>query len=454
MRISSDFQEDERRFRFIAEHSADVIWTLDIASGRFTYVSPSVSQLRGLTPQEAQAQALAQAWTEESAARLQAVLSEGQAAGDVGQRLLPTVIELDQPHKDGHLVATEVALTLHGQGSLSVALGVSRDITERKRAEEALRLRFQSLEQLASTDLLTGAWNRRHFEEAVAGEMHRARRYGHPVALLMLDIDHFKQINDTHGHQEGDRVLREMADRVRSVIRLSDSLTRWGGEEFIVLMPDTGLSSASTLAERIRESLGGQLFEGVGRVTVSIGVAEYLPAASREAWLERADQAMYRAKGAGRNRVMADPARSDTLPGIEAQEGTFLKLVWHRAYCCGHSVIDTQHERLFQLSNGLLDAVLLNGPGESVAGLVSGLLAEVSRHFQDEEGILAARGFPGLRDHAAKHVELLAKAGEQERAFRAGTLALGSLFQFLAQDVVALHMLKADREFFYLLAEP
>lgn len=453
MRSSSDFRENERRYRFIAEHSADVLWMLDIASGRFTYVSPAVSRLRGLTPKEAQAQPLDRAWTEESVARLQAVLSEGQAAGSAGRQALPTVIELEQPHKDGHLVATEVVLTLHGQDPLTVALGVSRDITERKRAEQALRLRLQSLEQLASTDLLTGAWNRRHFEEAITGEMHRARRYGHPVTLLMIDIDHFKQVNDTHGHQEGDRVLREVADRVRSVIRLSDSLTRWGGEEFIVLMPDTGLSSASILAERIRECLAGKPFEGIGGVTVSIGVAEYLPAASREAWLERVDQAMYRAKGGGRNRVEADPVRSDN-PAASAQEGTFLKLVWNRAYCCGHAVIDTQHERLFKLSNELLDAVLSNRPGESVAGLVTVFLAEVSRHFQDEEGILAERGFPGLKDHAVKHVALLAMAREQERAFRAGTLALGSLFQFLAQDVVALHMLKADREFFEWVVEP
>lgn len=312
---------------------------------------------------------------------------------------------------------------------------------------------FLALEQLASTDLLTNAWNRRHFEEAVAGEMHRAQRYGHPVSLLLLDIDHFKRVNDTFGHSEGDRVLREVADRVRAVIRLSDSLTRWGGEEFIVLMPNTGISSATTLAERIREGLAARPFKEVGQVTASIGVAEYLPSASRDEWLERADRAMYRAKEGGRNRVEVDPARSEASAISEHMEGTFLKLVWSKIYLCGNPLIDAQHEHLFHLCNDLLVAFLSGRPVDEVSVLVTGLLSDVVQHFQDEERILGERGFPGLAEHAAKHADLLAKAMEAHSAFDSGTLSLGSLFQFLAQDVVALHMLKADREFFPLMAE-
>jgi diguanylate cyclase (GGDEF)-like protein/hemerythrin-like metal-binding protein len=313
---------------------------------------------------------------------------------------------------------------------------------------------FRSLEQLASTDLLTSAWNRRHFEEAVTGEIHRSIRYGHPVSLLLLDIDHFKRINDTFGHPVGDQVLREVASRIRSAIRLSDSLTRWGGEEFIVLMPNTGLSSATTLAERIREAISTYEFEGIGPVTASLGVADYLPSESREEWLDRADRAMYRAKDQGRNRVEADLARSESRPATEHLEGSFLKLVWSGSYCCGQPLIDAQHEHLFHLANDLLDGVLSGRPADEISGLVKALLASVVQHFQDEEEILRGIKFSGLTEHAKKHASLIHRALELEGAFQAGTLSLGSLFQFLAHDVVASHMLNADREFFHLMAKP
>ncbi|MDR3683731.1 MAG: diguanylate cyclase [Geothrix sp.] len=311
---------------------------------------------------------------------------------------------------------------------------------------------FRSLEQLASTDLLTGAWNRRHFEQAVEGEVHRSSRYGHPMTLILLDIDHFKRINDTFGHPAGDQVIREVANCIRSAIRLSDSLTRWGGEEFLILMPNTGLSHATALAERIRETLAAHPFEGIGPVTASLGLAEYIPSEPREAWLDRADRAMYRAKDQGRNRIEADPTRGDSQRAIEHLEGTFLKLVWSENYRCGNPLLDAQHEHLFRLANELLDAMLSNRPLEESSALIRTLLSAVVQHFHDEEQILSGLGFPGLAGHAQQHADLVVKARELERAFRAGTLSIGSLFQFLAQDVVVLHMLKADREFFPLVA--
>ena len=272
------------------------------------------------------------------------------------------------------------------------------------------------------------------------------------MSLLLLDIDHFKRINDSLGHVVGDQVLQQVAANIRATIRVSDSLTRWGGEEFIVLMPNTGITSAATLAERIRERLAAHDFTGVGQVTASLGVAEYLPSASREAWLERADSAMYRAKASGRNRVELDRQRDQAQSATEHLGGTFLKLVWIDTYRCGNPLIDRQHEQLFQLSNVLLDALLSNRPADEVAGLVAGLLAAVVQHFHDEEEMLAEVGFPGLAAHAELHAALVQQALGVEKAFRGGTLSIGNLFQFLAYDVVASHMLKADREFFSLTA--
>ena len=448
-------RDNERRFRFIAEHAADVIWTMDIPSGRFTYISPSVIQLRGYTPEEIMSQPASEALSPESAALVRTDLIKSMAEWNAGRPVAPRVMEVDQPHKDGHLVPTEVVTTLHGdsEGRLASVLGISRDITERRRSELRLRHELHSLEELASTDPLTNAWNRRHFGEVVEGEMHRSDRYSHPLSLLLLDIDQFKRINDTYGHAEGDLVLSQVADCVRAAVRISDSLTRWGGEEFIVLMPNTGLSSATIMAERIRESIASHAFPGIGQVTVSIGLSEYVPSASRDAWLERADLAMYRSKQKGRNRVEVDPVRRNTQAATEHLESTFLKLVWSPTYRCGNALIDAQHERLFQLANELLDALLSGRPIDEISEFVASLLREVIRHFHDEEAILTEKGFPGLVAHAKTHAELVAKALELEQTFQAGALSIGSLFQFLAHDVVAQHMLKADREFFHLMAE-
>jgi diguanylate cyclase (GGDEF)-like protein/hemerythrin-like metal-binding protein len=310
-----------------------------------------------------------------------------------------------------------------------------------------LRQAVATLEELASTDRLTQAWNRRRFDEAVEGEMHRAIRYGHPLSMLLLDIDHFKKVNDNHGHQEGDRVLREVAGRVREVLRKSDSLTRWGGEEFIVLAPNTGLSNAGVLGERIRCKVAGQPVEGLGVVTVSIGVAEYGPADSLAEWMDRADRAMYAAKREGRNRV-----ELDTLSGAQGTaehlEGAFVQLIWKDAFQSGHPVIDEQHRALFRVCNELLEAMLSARPADEVSMVVEGLLAEVARHFMDEEAVLSKAGFPGLKVHAEAHAALLDKGRALKQAFDGGSLSVGGLFQFLAYDVVARHILGVDRAYF------
>jgi diguanylate cyclase (GGDEF)-like protein len=163
------------------------------------------------------------------------------------------------------------------------------------------------LQQQASTDALTGLANRRAFFSEGPRMLERARRYRHDCALLMIDIDHFKAVNDQFGHHAGDRVLRAMSDRLRDVLRQADLVARLGGEEFAALMPETDMTAALQAAERVREicaGLGPQL-EGFGEigVSVSIGVAQWRAGETLDHVLERADAALYRAKRAGRNRV-------------------------------------------------------------------------------------------------------------------------------------------------------
>ncbi len=162
-------------------------------------------------------------------------------------------------------------------------------------------------------DGLTGLHNRRYFETHIVGLLDQAARKGRPLSLMILDIDHFKAVNDTRGHDAGDEVLKSFAARARKVVRSADLVCRCGGEEFVVVMPDTTLTVAGLIAERIRAAVQKDPFTiGPGKpaipVTVSIGLAERGRDNLSEALYRRADKALYRSKGAGRNRVTADAA--------------------------------------------------------------------------------------------------------------------------------------------------
>jgi diguanylate cyclase (GGDEF)-like protein len=179
-------------------------------------------------------------------------------------------------------------------------VGVSREVTERRRLEEELR-------KLAVTDPLTGVYNRRHFLEELQREMNRSNRCACPFSLIMLDVDHFKEVNDRFGHETGDRVLKELTEMIRKRIRASDLLARWGGEEFMILMVNTNLPPAARLAEDLLMQLQAGTFSGIGQVTASLGVAAHRPGEGVDELLTRVDNLMYQAKNSGRSRLSCDP---------------------------------------------------------------------------------------------------------------------------------------------------
>jgi len=165
------------------------------------------------------------------------------------------------------------------------------------------------LEELAHTDPLTKTLNRRALGERLGAEMERVRRYSTTMSLLLIDLDHFKQVNDNHGHLAGDEVLIEVSSLLQRVVRAVDIVARYGGEEFIVVLPETGGPGAEAFAERLRELIEGHAFVASRgkpiRLTTSIGVSSFpgFGVESVEDLLANADQALYRAKSDGRNRV-------------------------------------------------------------------------------------------------------------------------------------------------------
>lgn len=347
--------------------------------------------------------------------------------------------------KDGTLKQVVVGATAMDDVLLISLLDISaRKLNERElqqardalaAANRALQESNAELQQLAATDVLTRLWNRRHFEQAASAAMGLAERYGDPLSLIMFDIDHFKSINDRWGHQAGDRVLIEMAQRVRASLRAVDVLARWGGEEFVVMMPHGSGNEAIQVAEKVRDRLAAEPFPGVGTVTASFGVSQFVPGESADSWIQRADEALYRAKREGRNRVV----RADAQP---------LRLVWRAGYASGEARIDAEHRELFRLANELIGLVASVPSPTAVLPKLDALLAHVAEHFRNEEEILRRCGYADLEQHAGLHRHLLERAQALRARFVQGDGDLVKLMDFLAQEVIVIHMLKQDRAFF------
>lgn len=211
---------------------------------------------------------------------------------------------------EGELPVSQLIVARRDEhGELDSIATIMRDISETKRHQA-------ELEHLAGHDPLTGAVNRGRFLALLERECIQARRAERPLSMVMLDLDHFKRVNDGYGHSVGDDVLRKLVATCRAHQREEDVLARWGGEEFMLMLPDTPLSGAMALAERLRQAIETTSFHPVPRVTSSFGVAEVSPDEPEACWMKRLDAALYRAKAEGRNRLCsAEPSPYEMATG-------------------------------------------------------------------------------------------------------------------------------------------
>jgi diguanylate cyclase (GGDEF)-like protein/PAS domain S-box-containing protein len=205
---------------------------------------------------------------------------------------------------NGRTLSLQVSTIRDRDGVTLGSAALFRDITEEKRLEQELR-------RLAVTDPLTGLYNRRQLSEALEREFERSRRHRLPLSVLICDVDHFKRFNDDHGHETGDLVLQMVAQHLAAALRGHDLPCRYGGEEFVAMLPSTPSAGAYSVAERLRRDIAASQVNGL-RITVSIGVATYpgVAAESPGALIETADRALYDAKQAGRNRVRVATPRA------------------------------------------------------------------------------------------------------------------------------------------------
>ena len=312
-------RESEARYRLLAEYSSDI--TVALMKDRVTYVSPSVTKVLGWRPEDIEGRTLAEFCHPDDARGIEAVMQQLSGVPEADYRARAR-------HVDGSHVWVEARarLTPAPTGSRQTPLMVInlRSITARKAIEDELDIARRRLEELAVKDGLTGLANRRRFDEALDVEFRRAQREGRPLSLLMIDIDDFKALNDSHGHPAGDRVLKRLATLLAGFAqRAGDVAARYGGEEFALLLPHTDAAQAGATAEQLRAAVASMqpLASDVMPISVSIGLActshvdpDTRPAALPEGLVQLADEALYAAKRAGKNCVR-------TAPGAAAPAG-------------------------------------------------------------------------------------------------------------------------------------
>ncbi len=316
-RTEEALRDSEIRFRLLAENASDVVSLHDL-DGQVLYVSPSCERVFGFSPEEMARMRPYSMVHPEDRARATAhheALLRGEPV---------TALTCRKLHKSGRHVWVETSWRpiLNRMGKIVRLQAASRDVTERREYERRLeeagaKLRAQQdrlidanarLEALASLDSLTGLKNRRAFEERMLEEISRARRRKEPFALLLLDIDHFKNFNDSFGHPRGDDVLKTVSRVLSRSVRDADFIARYGGEEFTIILPDTDRDGAKLMGERLRVAIEENAWD-VRPITVSVGAAAWVDGASAEELIDQADRALYRSKQAGRNIVtLADAA--------------------------------------------------------------------------------------------------------------------------------------------------
>lgn len=320
-RIEQTLREIDRTLRSVLEALPVGVWIMD-GTGRIVHGNPASIAIwqgaRYVGPEQ---------FGEYSARWLETgrkIEPEEWAAARAirnGETSIGEEIEIDCFDGTRKIILNSAVPLFDEQGAIAGAIIVNQDITSRKEAEAELRRAKETIEAssrelevalarervLAREDPLTGITNRRQFFELGSHEVSVALRYGHPLALILLDVDDFKRMNDTFGHRAGDDLLQRVARVAREHLRDADLFARYGGDEFVVLLPNTHAAEAAVVAERLRADLAGQgtvLTEGTLIVTISSGIAELLPADDTlGALIHRADMALYEAKESGRNRT-------------------------------------------------------------------------------------------------------------------------------------------------------
>ena len=304
------------------------------------------------------------------------------------------------------------------------------DVTEIKQAETILK-------NQAYRDELTGLHNRFYLDDWIEEEMARSDRYKEAMSVAILDLDNFKVVNDTFGHPVGDEVLKETARVTVNTIRQSDKLVRFGGEEFLLMLPNTRLKGAYIMAEKIREQLEETVHTNAGKVTASMGVAERMQYESFTDLYTRVDEALYKAKENGRNKVICSETPGETAAAS-------IQFKWNHNWESGEEGIDRQHRELLDIANDLFALSFSGSKSGELKQQMEFLILHIADHFEYEEKIQMKVGYPDYLEHVKIHKELLEKAIKLKDANIRGELKASAVFSYMMDDVIIGHILEVD----------
>jgi diguanylate cyclase (GGDEF)-like protein/PAS domain S-box-containing protein len=261
-------------------------------SGRFMYVNPTLASILETTPGNLIGSSIYDFVHPEDRGKVAEIAKRRDTGEKFTEKYIIRIITGENKIKWVEITSETISFRNRNCGIGSVV-----DITDRKKLEENLR-------NLATIDQLTGVYNRYAFERFLEKEINRAERYGTKFAVIMFDIDNFKQINDIYGHQAGDKALKEIVQVVKEHIRKADIFARWGGEEFMILVPIKNKSDAYKIAEKIRKTVEDHNFRNIKHLTISIGISFYKEGDSIKSLIRRADTALYEAKKTGKNKTV------------------------------------------------------------------------------------------------------------------------------------------------------
>lgn len=299
--------------------------------------------------------------------------------------------------------------------------------------------------EMATKDSLTGAYNRNYFTDVFDKKASEAKRTGIPFSVILLDVDHFKIVNDQYGHLKGDYVLKEIAAILKENLRASDIVCRWGGEEFIVLCLNADMDKASIVAEKLRKAIELRKFKGLYRITVSVGVTEWKAEDDRNSIFTRVDNSLYLAKLTGRNKVVSDNGL-DIL-----QDGKPINIEWGPFFRSGNSLLDLEHRALIGLVNEIINNSITSNDRYISEALVDKLIEDMYIHFKNEEKLLELFGYSNLENHIEIHKKLLEEAKVVRHKFMNEEISAEDVARIMLQDIVVGHIVKDDFDFFSLI---
>lgn len=427
--LDSQMKTEREKAMLLNNSVQDIIGRID-KSGQINFISPSVESILGYTPNEAMALTLYNIVHPDEQKATSKLFRQFLVDG------ISVSLEFRCLDKSKNYIWIEVLLNRadsdYSDGNF--ATFSCRDIDLRKKNEEIIN-------NISLTDPLTGLKNRRFLDGVIEKEMARSTRYNLKMSIVIIDLDFFKHINDTYGHPAGDSVLIKVARVISETIRSSDIPARLGGEEFLILLPDTGLYGAFSVAEKIRKNIEATPHPEASFVTASFGVAERYENEPVNDLYKRADNALYLAKERGRNRVAV-------FEIIDEKPVAYISLNWRPSMACGEKEIDKQHMLLFELANSLINAAITKESKEDISEKFDKLLKHIVEHFEYEETAQREAGFPDWKEHTKIHDELVEKALSLKKSFDEDTIKVADLFTFMVDDVTYGHMMVEDIKFY------